>query len=47
MAGANQPITITVNDDEVRNALNALRGNMKDLQRPLREIGRVMQISTK
>ncbi len=46
MSGANQPITITVNDAEVRNALNALRGKMKDLRRPLREIGRVMQMST-
>jgi len=46
MPGVNQPITITVNDAEVRNALNALRDKMKDLKRPLREIGRVMQLST-
>ena len=46
MPGANQPITITVNDAEVRNALVALSGKLKDLKRPLREIGRVMKMST-
>ena len=46
MPGVNQPITITVNDAEVRNALNALRGKMKGLRRPLGEIGRKMKIST-
>lgn len=47
MAGARQPITITIDDREVRAALTALQRQTGDMRPAFREIGEVMVQSTR